>query len=170
LILLAQTWGAQVLVLKGHVKNSGDEAIKGYYELRNSCKQLAIGHSSKLKLKLELNEIYTLIFSKPGYQSKSIVISTFADTSWWHVFKFDVTLKRLNVMADMDPEIVAGSVFYDPSISDYNYFVYTDTRKDSEKDSGKPTHPNYKIRPVLQPSTTLQSSTENTNEYVSAKN
>lgn len=124
LLTLAKPWAAQVLVLKGYIKTAEAQNTNGYYELRNACNLLAMGHGSGVKLKLQPNQVYTLKFSKPGFQSKTIVISTFANNNYWYRFSFHVVLNRITPENMTEPLVTAGSIFYDEKTGDYNYQLY----------------------------------------------
>ncbi|MBL7930299.1 MAG: hypothetical protein JNL60_00270, partial [Bacteroidia bacterium] len=125
---------SQSLILEGYMKDSGNKNIRAYYELRTACQLVAMGQGSKVRLKLKRREVYTLTFSKPGYQSKTIFISTYANNFYWYSFSFDVHLEPADQNRNVEPLITAGDIFYNRNLSNYDYKVYLKRRaRDAEE-------------------------------------
>lgn len=122
---------SQSLVLNGYMKDNSGKNIKCDYELRSSCDLLASGHGSKLKLNLESQGVYTLTISGPGYQSKTIQISTFTNSDRCYNFYFHIGLESSNTASEAF--VRAGDIFYNSDRSGYDYRSYL-----SKQSEGKP--------------------------------
>lgn len=115
---------AQSLRLKGRFKSQTSDKLECTYELRTPCELLKVGQGQRLSMNLPANNVYTLCISKPGYLSKSIVISTYADSDHRHHFQFDVTLETIHSKkADRTP-LSAGLIFFNYQASRYDYEIY----------------------------------------------
>jgi hypothetical protein len=121
LMAITFTTNAQALVVKGHVKNSDNKSSTAFYTLSNSYETLEFGTCSKLKLKLGFNDCYFLTFSKKGFRSKTITISTFSSDSSRYRISFDVVLIPCSENDAQEFDQIAGRIYYDKRHNDYNF-------------------------------------------------
>ena len=94
--------------------------------------------SGKCKIKLPLNERYTIVFSKPGFVSKKISINTRIPVSKKGIYKFFYTVYLFEEIQGLDISIlnlpvaiVTFNNFMNQFDYDYNYTVWIN--KDIEK-------------------------------------
>jgi hypothetical protein len=88
---------AQSLIVKATVIGKRQEKMKCHYVLKNDNKEIKSGNTSKLFLGLEKNHLYSLTFSKDGFKTKTIDISTFDFNEQEFALDFDLILERLDV-------------------------------------------------------------------------
>jgi hypothetical protein len=126
-LLIVTKINSQSLHLNGRIQDTSKSKITAHYVLMCDGKEVISRNGSKLKLKLEPNKVYKLTFSKPGYVSKSISLSTFSQKqSGKFTFNFNVTLKEVpseNLYAQKDVKNVAD-VFYDSNVKGFNYKMH----------------------------------------------
>ena len=119
---------AQRLTIKGEFVNSDDYALNAHYVIKAGDKHVACGDADKIKLKLELNKSYSLTVSKPGYKSKTVHFSTYTNYEKKFCFSFLVLMieePKLDPKQNETSDFVAGDVFFDSNVSDFNYTVYS---------------------------------------------
>lgn len=133
---------AQSLTLKGQVKNAGNETTSACYTLYNPYELLQVGTCQELRLELTDGDSYTLTFSKPGFRSKTIQISTFCDNHSKYRLSFNVTLMPLKEADTPEADEVAGKIYYDIKKSDYNYLSYAEMAEKHSEKSGS-THKRF---------------------------
>lgn len=88
---------AQSLIVNANVVGVRHDKMKGDYVLKCDNKEIKSGKASKLILGLEKNHLYSLTFSKEGYKTKSIDISTFEFNDQEFALDFDLVFERLEV-------------------------------------------------------------------------
>jgi hypothetical protein len=121
-LLMVTKMNSQTLRINGRIQDASKNKITAYYVLTCNGKEVESHSGSKLKLKLEPNKVYRLTFSKPGYLSKSISLSTASQKQHGNfTFKFNITLKPLpeeKLVAQRNAKNV-GNVFYDSNIKGF---------------------------------------------------
>ena len=116
---------AQQLEVSATFLNKEEKSVQAYYTLLSEDSILKEGSDKKIKLNLKLNQEYTLIISKIGYQNKVIHFSTFANTSEKYKFKFEAILlecaknKKTSGTNDHSTNIM---IYFDQQKESFNYF------------------------------------------------
>ena len=118
---IALTGSAQALIVKGYIRNEDNQKTTAYYTLSNSYEMLQVGKCSSFKLKLGFNDCYTFTLSKRGYRSRTIIISTFGNNTKRSRISINVWLATFTASDIMEPELLAGKIYYDQRIQSYNY-------------------------------------------------
>lgn len=111
----------QALIAKAHVVDANNRPLSACYTLSNPYELMQVGNCTDLKLKLGYNESYTLTISKPGYTTKTIVISTFVEANTKHKVTFDMKLHRRSPIDVPGTIQLAGNIYYDRKIEEYNF-------------------------------------------------
>lgn len=134
---------AQALIVKAQLRCASDKPDTGCYTLSNSYELMSVGKCSDLTLKLGYHDCFTLTFSKPGFRSKQVIISTFGSHIRRRRISLSITLDPLKASDMPEPDMLAGRIYFDEALSDYNYLNLCETQK--SKAERKSWHKKYQL-------------------------
>jgi hypothetical protein len=121
-LIIMKQMQSQSLNISTNITGSGGNQISVNYVLLCSDGHVYSGYGSTIKERLQLNNTYSIIFSKQGYKSKTVHISTFVMGSKTFNFNFNIELEELpgsDYGKLLQTQMV--KVFYDNEKNNFNY-------------------------------------------------
>jgi hypothetical protein len=120
-LIIMKQMQSQSLNISTNITGSNGNQISANYVLICSDGNVYSGYGSTIKERLALNNTYSIIFSKQGYKSKTVYISTFVTDSKTFKFNFNVELEELpgNDQGKLQ-QIQIVKVFYDNEKNNFN--------------------------------------------------
>lgn len=122
LIALSTIAKSQSLTFKGFIVDTSNTKINANYSLKLDNEIIKSGTKSKIKYELELNKNYTLIISKEGYVTKTILFSTFTNRKKDFYYEFDACLIKSTGSENKQSTLKMPYVYY---CKTNNEFIYS---------------------------------------------
>lgn len=114
---------SQSLIIDGRFVDDHDEKVAAKYTLMCNGQIIKVGVKKRLKMKLSLNQEYTLMVSKEGFKARSVKFSTNTKIDDNFIFLFDVILSNIDPQLDNETihENTYVVVYYDAEMDEFSY-------------------------------------------------